>query len=373
MTTHDEIQNLLESYVDETLNRETYRLVTGHLDGCDECRAILDEVAPVDLSGLGGGRVDERALRRSVRRAMRRTVFDASLMLLAAFMAFWLVGLLVVQPLVVNRGDRAASAARATLDLAVMVNEGAYVDEFSISSGPLSREFTAGLQLPVGSSSVDLESVQMWIGLFAVGSTSPYVDVGGGGGDASAQLSNLGQGTVATVALRFDRPLSIAEAQQFADSTEHDVRLVWVGFRIDAGDSFSGDLFGPGAVLGYSTCGARSGFSDDFLAATSAGSSGSPTLSNASSVERALGEVRGAVENLVEHPGLLEAPSWMRATEDLVTAAATHLALPDPGVASLVVTGPTLEVSGFLDQANPDSASVLAVDFYNWSTPVCGR
>ncbi len=41
----------------------------------------------------------------------------------------------------------------------------------------------------------------------------------------------------------------------------------------------------------------------------------------------------------------------------------------------LVLTGPSIELVGYLDDTSTQSntAQVLAVDFYNWSTPVCGR
>ncbi len=39
--THEELQDLLEAYVDETLDRATRAEVDRHLAGCDECRAII--------------------------------------------------------------------------------------------------------------------------------------------------------------------------------------------------------------------------------------------------------------------------------------------------------------------------------------------
>ena len=49
---HDQIQDLLEGYVDETLDRGTRRQVEAHLAGCEECRAILEGIPPVELGDV---------------------------------------------------------------------------------------------------------------------------------------------------------------------------------------------------------------------------------------------------------------------------------------------------------------------------------
>ncbi len=379
MRTHDEIQDLLEGYVDETLDRETYRAVDEHLAGCEECRTILDEVAPVDLSGLAGGAVDERVLRRSVRRAMRRTVIDAALTLLALVMAVWLVGVFVIQPLIVNRGGRAAAASRATYDLAIMFNEGATVTDFKIDSTSFRRVFTVDLSLPVGSGLAELGSVSTRLGIVGLGGAGggrwwPFVDNLDTGGDARERLELLGSGTVATVSVRFSDPISIGRAQQLADSTAHDVRVVWAGFPVDATEERSGLLFESGSTVGYGTCLGPETLGDDFFGATSAdGGSGSIAFWPAS-IDKALTEVRRALGNLVDHPNLIADLAVPEpSSPERVEQALTYLSRPDPGVVSLVVTGPTAEILGFLGETEEARASVLAVDLYNWSIPVCGR
>lgn len=42
-------------------------------------------------------------------------------------------------------------------------------------------------------------------------------------------------------------------------------------------------------------------------------------------------------------------------------------------VASFVVTGPSPEVASFLDDLGVTDGQVLAVGFYSWGSPVCGR
>jgi hypothetical protein len=78
--------------------------------------------------------------------------------------------------------------------------------------------------------------------------------------------------------------------------------------------------------------------------------------------------------NLVGHPQLAtELPYAGADSLERVQQALTYLSQADPGVVSLVVTGPTPEILGFLDEAASAWTSVLAVDLYNWSIPVCGR
>ncbi len=379
MRSHAELQDLLEGYVDETLERDTYRLVDEHLAGCKECRAILDEVALVDLTDLVGGAIDDRVLRRSVRRAMRRTVIDAALGLLALVIAVSAIGALVVQPLVVNRNDRAVAAARATHDLTIMFNEGATITDVRIDSTSFHRVFTFEVSLPVGSSLVPSGAVSTRLGVAAFsgesgGSVWPFVEALDSGGDAVDRLERLGPGTVATVDVRFSEPISIDNAQQLAESTSHDVRVVWAGFPIDSTKERAGMLFESGSMVGYGTCLSPVPLDDDFFGATSAGGGGYSIASTPASVDAALTEVRRALTNLVEHTSLTSNVGIPGSSSpQRIAQARDYLAQPDPGVVSLVVTGPTDEVLGFLEQAKGDWATVLAVDLYNWSQPVCGR
>jgi hypothetical protein len=369
MTDHDEIQDLLEGYVDETLDRPTRRLVDTHLADCGMCRAILDDVAPVDLSAMHTPQLDERHLRRAVRRAVRRTVFDAVLMLLALWMAAWLVVGLIVQPLVVNRGGRAAAAAQATIDAALMYNPGATVTDFSIRTDGLRRIFSAEIGLPVGSTLEPTGEVSTAIGPIGFGGEDgggvfPFVGSDGSSG-ALDTLERLGDGTVATVDVRFDEPLTVDEAQALADSTVTDTRVVWAGFAATEGwPQSSGDVYG------YPTCtDPEAGFDESFLSATSAsGSRGG--LFSPTSVRSAQENVVRALDNLSDHPEI--AADLARFSDGSLESAGSYVE-SEGRVTTLVVTGPTAEVRAFVDGNGFEWGSVLAVSFYNWSTPLCGR
>ncbi|MDF1597365.1 MAG: zf-HC2 domain-containing protein [Acidimicrobiia bacterium] len=380
MNSHDEIQDLLEGYVDETLDRATRRAVDDHLADCAECRAILDEVAPVDLSGLAGGAVDERSLRRSVRRAMWRTVTNTALMLVSLWIVAWLVSAVIIQPLVINRGDRATIAARATFDMAMMVNEGAIATDWDVTSGAASRTNTAHLVLQVGAGAKELGEVGSRIGITRFGAPLggwfwPYVTDFNSGTPGEYRLAELGSGTVATVAAHFNEPISLARAQELADSTDYDVRVVWAGFptsqRLDLDEQpFSG--FGYG-VLGYPTC-LEPGMVDDSRFGGTSVSGGLGLGGAPASIANALAEVRRAVGTLTANPWLIERAVDPETSDvERLEQTAVQLAQADPGVVTLVVTGPTAELIGFLDDVEVEYPAVLAVDFYNWSDFVCGR
>jgi hypothetical protein len=369
MTNHDEIQDLLEGYVDETLDRPTRRLVDTHLADCGMCRAILDDVAPVDLSAMHTPQLDERHLRRSVRRAMRRTVFDAVLVLLALWMAVWLVVGLIVQPLAVNRGGRAAAAAQATIDSALMYNPGATVTDFSIRTDGLRRTFSAEIGLPVGSALEPMGEVTTVIGPIGFGGEDggrvfPFLGSNASSGVLDT-LERLDDGTVATVQVWFDDPLTVDEAQSLADSTATETRVVWAGFAAaDGWPRSSGDVYG------YPTCiDPASEFDESFLSATSAsGSRGG--LFSPSSVTLAQENVVRALGNLADHPRV--AADLAQLSDEAFESARRHVET-EGQVATLVVTGPSQQIRGFVDDNGFESGVVLAVDFYNWSTLVCGR
>ena len=375
--THSEIQDLLEAYVDDALDRPTRKLVESHIAGCAECQAILDDVAAVDLSGLTGGVVDEKLLRRSVRKAMRRTIADAVLVLVAGFIVVWFICAALLQPLVVNRSGRAASAARATIDMAIMLNPGVTITDVQIDSNWLSRLVTAEVALSVGTSSEPAGTITSRIGAFRIGGEAgnsffPYVNSDSTTTIDSAGLMRLGDATVATVQLWFDEPISLAKAQQFADAPANDVRVIWAGFPTSDGWSDPGlaENFGHG-VLGYGTCGA-SFPNDEFFGATSASFSGTGMYEPAS-IRNALDQVRRSLVNLASSPAVSDANTFGPNGPAQVQAAADYLATDDPGLISLVVTGPSVELAGFLNEAGVPFAAVLGVDFYNWSTPICGR
>ena len=90
------------------------------------------------------------------------------------------------------------------------------------------------------------------------------------------------------------------------------------------------------------------------------------------SVWNALQEVRRSINHLAQHPDVT-AELLAGGVEESVQRANTYLADTDPQVETLVVTGPTEEILKFFEQADTKDGLVLAVDFYNWIRPVCGR
>lgn len=374
---HDEIQDRLEAYIDDRLTREERREVDRHLEGCDECRAILDDVAPVDLSGLDSMTYDETAMRRTVRRSMFRTAWDTALLLLAGWMVIWIVSALLVQPLVVNRGGRAADAVRMSIDVGTMLNPGATLTDGAISSDLASRRVDLEYRLPVGAGLEPLGQTSTTIGVFGVsasdfGSSIPIFGSGGQEmmGEAADQLANLGSGTVATVALRYETPLTVGDAQAIAEAPGADVRVVWAGFDASLGQETSPAWTFTG-TLGYGTCLNQDPLGDDLLSATSASFSQGGLFGKAS-VQEALDSVIAALENIQSRPEFVEY-LVKPYNDDPATVSAVLTSLQDdPRVATLVVTGPSPEVASFVETSQGAFASVLAVDFYNWSETVCG-
>lgn len=369
--THDELQDLLEAYVDETLDRSARATVDDHLAECDECRAILDGVPAVQLGQIRPTGFDDKAMRRAIRASLLRLAFNVVVVLVAGWLTLSLLGYLVFQPFVVDRGGRAAAATQATQDMAVLFNPGASLESAQHTSGIIRRTSEATVVVPLGTRQVELGTVETRIGPLSFssrdgGNIFPYL-AGDYLGDASEVLPVVGDGTVALVDFYFDTPISVERAQQLADSP-FDVRVVWAGFVIGDGDP-TGPGIEPGGFVGYGTCDPRD-TDPDSLRASSAGYGRSP-FSLEPSIARALDATRAAVDNLADHSGLVEGSGpW--ATAASLLAARDYLASHSE-VQALVVTGPTPELLRFLDEVGPASTSVRGIDFTNWYQPLCGK
>ena len=380
--THDQIQDLLEAYVDETLDRATRKMVDDHIADCRECQSILEDVEPVDMSSMGPRGYDEHSMRRVVRRSILRTALDTVVLLFGGLVVVTLLATLIYQPFIINRGGRSADVARATIDLATMLNPGAVVTEVLIQSDLFDREVSVEVVLPVGARSEVLGSFGVRIGAFNLSDVDggrPWPILGPQGFESNAedQLSHLGPGTVSTVRIDFGTPISASEAQSIADASSQEIRVVWAGFDVSTptGDPPS---WAAGQVPGYATCiGAQplDNLDEAFLGEPSAGFNRS--LPDApSSITRALDLLREGLNNIASNPeianSLLDGSSESVHDVDQTLA---RLAEPDPRVKVLVITGPSPEVADYLSESmNPeDSAQVLAVNFYNWTTSVCGR
>jgi hypothetical protein len=364
--THEEIQELLEGYVDETLDRATRREVDIHLATCEECRSILDGVAPVEL-GSPAGPWDQKAMGRAVRRSMFRVAADALLLLFAAWIAAWLLSLLILQPFVLNRGGRAVAATVATVDLAILSNPGVAMSEYAYRSEWLSRTTEVDLSLPLGSMVTELGSIQSRIGPFGFGSVdggrlSPVLHDESGGAGGEERLRAVGDGTVATIQVWFEDAIEVDTAQAMV-GTPADVSVIWAGFEV-AG--VEGSAMAPAGVLGYTTCSSHS-ITVSGAAGSSGGGSGN-YFGSPASVPGALDETRRALGNLLDYPELI---AGIGASVDDGTE--TLERLETPMVKELVVTGPTGELLNFIDMVDPDAVSVIEIDFMNWSEPPCAR
>jgi hypothetical protein len=199
-------------------------------------------------------------------------------------------------------------------------------------------------------------------------------DFGGFQGEALDQLSNLGESTVATVSIWFDTPLSVEAAQSIADNPEFDFRVVWAGFdaRLDRVEAPS---WTNGGILGYGTCQPPgSELDEELLGANSAGfGQGSGFLFGRSSIDAARNSVVAALTNISGRDDLVDylvGPFDDDRSDvgEILTGLRTN-----PEVAVLVVTGPSPAIADYLENEPGPWANVLAVDFYNWTTEICGR
>jgi hypothetical protein len=376
--THQAIQDLLEAYVDERLDPATRRTVDQHLRTCDDCREVLDGVAPVDLTPLGAGSWNETAMRRLVLRSLIRTAVNVAAIFLAGGLIILLLSQLVLQPLIVNRNGRAAAATIATADLAVMFNPGTAVDEYEFDSGLLSRTSSAHLIRPTGTALREVGRVESRIGIFDFGPVGgqPFPFLGnesGGTSDLTDHLNAVSDGTVATVEIYFDEPITIEAAQALADAP-HDVRLIWAGF--DVGDPLDGppDRALAGWVgstgIGYTTCDINP-LDPEFVGSGGGGGSSS-TFNLAPDIERARMETLRALANVAAHPELADGILSPDVDADAFAAARLRIDAT-PRVRSVTVTGPTSEILSFVADANPSFGAVRDIEFTNWFSPLCGR
>lgn len=368
--THDEALTLMAEYIDGTLPAGAVARLEPHIAECTACTGLLDDREGLDLGDAAHPHFDERALRSSIRRTLLRTAGYSTVLVILLVLMLFIGSNLVIQPLLMNAGGRAEAVARATFDLAPMVNEGTVIEEFSIDSGFARRTFTVELGLPLGSAIVGAGTVtsRLTLGGIDSGSIWPFAD----GPEpnpvpASALLSRLGTSSVATVAARLPQPLELTAAQALADDPGGDVDVVWAGFLISTAPPEEA-VIDPLRTLGYSTCSDHR-LPDSLFGASSAHAGGSFGV-QAPSVADALEHVRATVQRLAADDRVLNALplGW----QDSILTAAGHLGSGGTApVETLVVTGPAEEVLQFLESAGILNATVLAVDFYNWIGSVC--
>jgi hypothetical protein len=145
----------------------------------------------------------------------------------------------------------------------------------------------------------------------------------------------------------------------------NDLALLWVGFRIPGAE----EPMDPSWWLGYSACGRLPEFVlEQRMGGFGGGGFRIPEHGDA---RHALDELRRATANLATlgWPGADTAPHG--ALNDPARTAEI-LAASDPGVVSVVITGPTGAVADAVEQHAPDVAYLLEVDFDRGAPATCG-
>lgn len=354
----EHVTGQLDDYVAGRLTAEQRAAVEEHLAGCAHCSAELRAYDPVPFDDLQFRDGDD-GLRRTVRRALGRTAIDAAALAVIILLGGVMLSLFVIQPLLINRSDRAAVAARAAYEAPMLFNPGVEVPEYRIESGLLDRRATSQVHTPLGSGSEGPLAITSRVGLFGIDlEWNTRLDARPVG--TREVLSGIGAGTVITVALAPPVSLSIDEAQNLADDPGRDVRITWVGFDV---------LSSRFGTVGYPLCLADDHRSDELFAASSAGFSGWATGSPPS-VERALESARDALELFSSQD---EVAAALAPGDEGAIRSVAEAMRGERRVSSFVVTGPSPEVASFLDDLGVTEGQVLAVGLYSWGSPVCGR
>lgn len=346
--THDEFRELLEGYVEEALDRQTRSSVDDHLAGCEECRAILDQVVAVDL-GLSPT-ISDRMIRSSVQRAIARTIFDAGSWLLAIWIVGWIMGIVVIQPMVIDRDGRVEKITRAVVQAGLIFNPGVSSVRVDTDQRAFSTWIRTTARFPVGSGAQELAGPQTRIGVFRSTRTDAGTAPNVIGLDVTG-MRKLGEGTVVTAEVRLPRPVDVEDAQFIIDDPEHDTEVIWIGFAI------SQPVDAWPLTVGYPTCGVLTdpnGGVTSFMPPPSAANA----LDNA---RRALDDVIGEADSVDILPHDV----------DRLREAAAEIE-SNPQVSVVVITGPSNEVARQVEDLGGEIIEVIGIDFYNWHSEACG-
>lgn len=358
----------LRRYLDDALEPSDAETVGAHLEDCQACSDVLDQLEPpVRLpEGVVAGGWDERRARRAARRTVLRTAIDAVLVVTGVLLIGLLLSQLVWQPLVVGRGDRVADAVAAAVELVPLTVPGGEVEQWTSNPGLVRRHVEVEATRRVGPQDDPLGTHTTAIGPLAVRAVPPA----GGPADSAGvgvpfEPDRLGEGTAVTVLVRFDDPRPVVEVDELAVGVE-DAALEWVGFAtVEQG--------GVPVPVGYGACheplelpgrlglGGYGSSAHQRPVQPEAGGGASHALEQA---RRAV----AAVADASFDTGGVPADSLLDRVDEIAQA----LAADDPGVATVVATGSTDAVAELVDAAGADSAELLAVDFDIAPTEPCG-
>jgi hypothetical protein len=361
----------LRAFLDDDLPAVEAREVEDHLEACERCVAALDDLEPpvrLREATAEAPAWDERRMRRAVRRTVLRTAVNAVLLLVLAALLLEVVGGFVIHPLLVDRGGRLESHVTATIDLPVLLIPGAEAGELYSDPGWVRRTTEVAYRRSVGSRPTSLGTFGTRTGPFGMSTTSGWdlwpgayaLEPGSDVHPTSFEPDRLGEGTAVTVELRWLRPVELETADAVAAGSA-DVALLWVGFRVP-GAPHPQD---PGWTLGYSAYAEPWPHLSDMRFGGFGTSDATERRFHGDDLgaRHALGQVRRATANLaaigwpaVDDPDVYGALADLDATEDA-------LAATEPGVASVVITGPTQAVAEAVAAHGPDQAQLLEIDF----------
>jgi hypothetical protein len=365
----------LRAYLDETLPADDATLIADHLERCGACVSALDDLEePVTLLDEPDAEApawDEGRMRRAVRRTLLRTAVNAIVMVVVAALVLQVVGWFVVDPLLIDRGERVSNSVIASIDLPVITIPGAEIDGVNSNFRLMRRHTEVRAQRTVGSQTVSLGGYTTRLGPLGMSTDNDSFITAEGPLLRSTTLTPFeperhGDGTAVTVELTWLDGLPPAEADSVTDAAE-DLALLWVGFRLPDGDPVD-----PLWRLGYSACGNVSAFIPQQTWGGFGSGGGFRVPSSGSSGSRhALEELRRATANLADIGWLDNEQISVGPLAD-VAATARWLATNEPDVASIVITGPTSAVAAAVEATAPDEATVLEVDFDRGAPEPCG-
>jgi hypothetical protein len=394
---HHVARDLLGAYVDDELEQPTRAALEAHLSTCDDCRRLLgDGEPPVAMPAASMTPTwDERGLRKAVRRTLTRVTLTATAIALMVVLVAWLLPRLPIgQPGYVARGDWLEPTAEATYDLPLLFNPGAFVSDWSMNAdGLVGKTFEVGIGRHVGSAVEPLGTTHLDVGprlrgpgagLIAL-KPSPWPEFSFSDATLTSpwQPERLPEGTVVTVLLDWEEPITVADADALVGAA--DASLIWAAFHLDWVRVFGGVPdehdeqeprgWDPTGDIGYSTCQSPEQLLaslHDSVQRGAVGLGGGGWDARGHGVAGALEQVRRATANLaavdVLEP-LLDAGAYHPLTYR--TEVAAWLAENEPGVNAVVVTGPTDQVTDVIERADPSRAQILDIDFYNWTESIC--